>query len=152
MMRSAFLARLALIATFVVAAGCSSNKGKIEEITWTSTATTEKGEEIPAGARRLQFQRDGQLFYTISGRLYRGNYALGMGPAITFTLDEDLDGRRIHPYKLVVEGGQLMLTSADGKVVTFEKITKSAAAAQSPGPAGASPPLDISSKPGEAKK
>jgi hypothetical protein len=153
-MRSAFLARLALMATFVVvAAGCSSNKGKVEETTWMSTAMTENGVEIPAGARRLQLQRDGQLFYTISGKLYRGNYALGMGPAVTFTLDEDMDGRKIHPYKLVISGDQLTLTGADGKVVTFDKLSKAAAAqSKSPGPAAASPPLDITAKPIEPKK
>jgi hypothetical protein len=151
-MRSAFLARLALIATFVVAAGCSSNKGKVEETTWTSTATTEKGEEVPAGARRLQFQRDGQLFYTVCGKHYRGNYALGMGAAVTFTLDEDMDGRKIHPYKVVVAGDQLTLTGADGKVVTFEEISKAAANAQQPGVAGAPPTLDVPAKPAEAKK
>lgn len=121
-MRPAFLIRIALVAALVITAGCSKNQGKIEATTWTSTATTAKGEEAPAGARRLQFGKDGHLFYTISGRQYKGNYALGMGPAIIFTLDEDLDGRKIHAHKMVVEGDQLMLTSADGKVLTFQKI------------------------------
>jgi hypothetical protein len=120
-MRPALLARMALIAAFVVAAGCSENKGRIEG-TWTSTATTVKGEEIPAGAQRLQFGKDGHLFYTMFGKLYRGNYALGMGAAVTFTLEEDLDGRKIHAHKVVVDGDQLTLTSADGKVLTFHKI------------------------------
>lgn len=120
-MRPAFLARMALVAALVVAAGCSSNKGKIETTTWKSTATTDNGQEVPADSRRLQFQKDGQLYYTIFGKLYRGNYTLGMGPAVTFTLDEDLDGRKIHPHKLVVEGDQLTLTSADGKLLTFQK-------------------------------
>jgi hypothetical protein len=151
-MRPAFRARWALIAALVIAAGCSSNKGKIEETTWMSLAMTENGEEIPAGARRLQFQRDGQLFYTIAGKLYRGNYALGMGPAVTFTLDEDMDGRKIHPYKVVVGSDQLTLTSADGKVFTFEKISKAAANAQQPGVAGTPPTLDVPAKPAEAKK
>ncbi len=120
-MRPAFLARMALVAALVVAAGCSSNSGKLEATTWKSTATTENGEEVPADSRRLQFQKDGLLFYTVFGKLYRGNYTLGMGPAVTFTLDEDLDGRKIHPLKLVVEGDQLKLTSAEGKVLTFQK-------------------------------
>jgi hypothetical protein len=121
-MRPAFLARMALAAALVVAAGCSDNKGKIEATTWTSTAITDKGEDIPAGARRLQFGKDGHLFYTIHGRHYRGNYALGMGPAVTFTMDEDLDGRKIQAHKVVIDGNQLSLTDADGKVLTFEKI------------------------------
>jgi hypothetical protein len=120
-MRPAFLARLALLAALVVAAGCSDNKGKIEG-TWTSTATIDKGEEVAAGARRLQFGKDGHLFYTILGKLYKGYYALGMGPAVTFTFDEDLDGRKIHAHKITIDADQLTLTSADGKVLTFHKI------------------------------
>jgi hypothetical protein len=121
-MRPAFLARMALAAALVVAAGCSNNKGKIEATTWTSTATTDKGEEIPAGARRLQFGKDGHLFYTNLGTHYKGNYTLGMGPAVTFTLEQDLDGRKIHAYKVVIDGDQLMLTDADSKVLAFEKV------------------------------
>jgi len=121
-MRPAFLSRLTLTAVLVIAVGCSSNEGKIESTTWTSLTTTVKGEEIPAGARRLQFGKDGHLFYTIDGRLYKGHYALGMGPAVTFTLEEDLEGRKIHPHKIVIDGDQLTLTSADGSELKFEKV------------------------------
>ncbi len=120
-MRPAFLTRMALVAALVIVAGCSSNKGKIEATTWTAGATAAKEEETLEGTRRLQFQKDGQLFYTISGKLYKGNYTLGMGPAVIFTLDEDLDGRKIHPFKVDVKGEQMTLTSADGKVLTFQK-------------------------------
>jgi heat shock protein HslJ len=121
-MRPAFLARWALAAALVVAAGCSSNKGKLESTTWASTATTVNGEEIAAGAQRLQFGKDGHLFYTVAGKLYKGNYTLGMGPAVIFTLEEDLEGRKIHPHKIVIQGDQLTLTNADGKEVVFEKV------------------------------
>ncbi len=121
-MRPFFLARLVLAAALVIVAGCSNNQGKIEATTWASTATTVQGEEIPAGARRLQFGRDGHLFYTVAGKLYKGNYTLGMGPAVTFTLEEDLEGRKIHPHKIVIDGDQLTLTSADGSQLMFQKV------------------------------
>jgi hypothetical protein len=121
-MRPAFLARLTLAAALVVAVGCSNNKGKIESTTWASAAKTSTNEEAPAGARRLQFGKDGHLFYTVDGKLYKGNYSLGMGPAVIFTLEEDLEGRKIHPYKIVIDGDQLTLTSADGKELMFQKI------------------------------
>lgn len=121
-MRPAFLARMALIAALVVAAGCSDNKGRIEATTWTTPELTTKSEEPAPGAKRLQFGKDGHLFYTVLGKLYRGYYTLGMGPAVTFTLEQDLDGRKIHPHKIVIEGEQLRLTSADGSEVTFVKV------------------------------
>ena len=120
-MRLAFLPRLALVAALVVAAGCSNNTDKLEGTKWVSLAATIKGKDIPAGAHFLQFLHDGHLLYIVAGRPYKGNYTLGMGSAVTFTLDDELDGRKIHPHKLVVEGDQLRLTSADGKVLTFQK-------------------------------
>lgn len=119
-MRPAFLARMALAAALVIAAGCSNNKGKIEGA-WTSTPSTDNGEEVPAGGRRLSFNRDGHLLYTNLGKLYKGNYTLGMGPAVTFNYEEDMDGRKIHPHKIVIDGDQLTLTNADGNVLTFQK-------------------------------
>jgi hypothetical protein len=121
-MRIASLSRPLLIAALVLIAGCSSNNGKIEETAWTSTAATVKGENLPAGARVLQFQKDGHLIYNVAGKAYKGHYALGMGPAVTFTLDENLEGRKIHPNKIVIDGDQLTLTSADGSELTFKKI------------------------------
>lgn len=119
-MRLASLPRLALVAALVVAAGCSSNTDKIEG-TWVSEAATVKGEDLPAGARVLQFNKDGHLVYTVAAKPYKGSYSLGMGPAVTFTLEEDLDGRKIHPHKIVIDGDQLTLTSADGSELTFRK-------------------------------
>lgn len=121
-MRPAFLARVALVAALVVAAGCSNNKGKIEATTWVTPDATGKSDETTEGAQRLQFGKDGHLFYTVVGKLYRGYYTLGMGPAVTFTLEQDLDGRKIHPHKIVVEGEELKLTSADGSELTFRKV------------------------------
>jgi hypothetical protein len=119
-MRLAYLPRLALAAMLVVAAGCSSNTDKIKG-TWVSVPATVNGEELAAGARVLQFDKDGHLVYTVAGKPYKGSYSLGMGPAVTFTLEEDLEGRKIHPQKVVITDDQLMLTSADGSELTFVK-------------------------------
>ena len=122
-MRLASLARLALAATLLVTVGCfSGNKGKIEDTNWLSQAATVKGEALPAGARQLQFGANGQMAYRIGAKSYKGAYSLGMGPAITFTLEEELEGRKIHPHKVVIDGEQLTLTGADGSELTFQKV------------------------------
>lgn len=121
-MRPALLARMAVVAALVVAAGCSNNKGRIEATTWASAAATVQGEEVAEGAQRLQFGKDGHLFYTIHEKQYRGNYTLGMGHAVTFSLEQDLDGRKIHPHRIVIEGEQLTLTRADGSNLMFHKV------------------------------
>lgn len=121
-MRISSLSRLVLIAALILVAGCSGNTGKIEETTWASTAATLKGKELPPGFQVLQFGPDGHLVYTVAGKPYKGHYALGMGPAVTFTLEEDLQGRKIHPHKVVIDGEQLTLTSADGSELTFQRI------------------------------
>jgi uncharacterized protein YndB with AHSA1/START domain len=119
-MRLANLPYLALAAVLVVAAGCSSNTDKIKG-TWVSEAATFKGEELPAGARVLQFEKDGHLVYTVAGKPYKGTYSLGIGPAVTFTLEDDLEGRKIHPQKIVITDDELTLTSADGSELMFRK-------------------------------
>lgn len=120
-MRPALLMRMAVVALLVVAAGCSSNKSKIEG-TWSSVAATINGEDHPEGVRRLQFGKDGHLFYTVLGKLYKGSYSLGMGPAVTFTLEQDLDGRKIHAHRIMIEGEQLTLSSSDGSKLAFHKV------------------------------
>lgn len=121
-MRIASLPRLALVAALVLAAGCSSNKDKIEGTMWNSAASTVKGKQLPAGARQLHFDRDGRLIYADAGRIFKGTYDLGMGSAVTFNLEQEFEGRKIHPYKIVVDGDQLTLTSADGSKVKYVKI------------------------------
>ena len=121
-MRISSLSRPALIAALVLTAGCSGNTGKIEETDWASLPATIKGKELPPGFEVLQFQKDGHLVFTVAGKPYKGHYALGMGPAVTFTLEEDLQGRKIHPHKVVIDGDQLTLTSADGSEMTFQQV------------------------------
>src|SRR5579871_6338022 len=108
-MRFSTLSRLAIAAVLLVPLGCSSNnKGQIEDTDWISQAATVHGQALPAGARELHFNQDGQhLTYRDGAKVYQGTYSLGMGPTVTFHLDEELDGRKIHAEKVVLDGEQL---------------------------------------------
>ena len=122
-MRFVSRARWALAAALLVAvAGCSGNKGKIEGTKWVSQTATVKGQELPPGARQIHFDKDGHLLFIANAKPYKGSYALGMGPAVTFTLEEDWQGRKIHPEKVIVEGDRLVLTDADGSEIPFQRI------------------------------
>ncbi len=121
-MRRISLSRLALAAALVVAVGCSENKGKIEGTNWISLETTLKGETLPPGARQMQFNKDGQMLFVVAGKIYKGFYSLGMGPAVTFTLDQELEGRKIYPQKIVIDGKQLTLTNSDGSAMMFQRM------------------------------
>jgi hypothetical protein len=119
-MRRTSVALLTLAAALVVA-GCSNNKGKIEETKWSSQEAKVKGQETQAGSRQLQFGKDGHLIYVVGSTAYQGSYSLGMGSAVTLTLDQELEGRRIHPHKLVVDGDLLTMTNADGSEMKFQR-------------------------------
>jgi hypothetical protein len=122
-MRFAHLPHLALAALLLLSLGCSSsNKGRIEGTKWTSLATTVKAESLPAGARYLQFDKDGKMVYTVNSQPCNGTYALGLGPTVTFNLEKDVDGRKIHPRKIVIDGDRLTLTDPDGSEVMFQRI------------------------------
>ncbi len=121
-MRRTSLWRLALAAALVVAVGCSENKGKIEGTNWVSLETTFKGETLPPSARQMQFNKDGQLIFVVAGKVYKGFYSLGMGPAVTFTLDQEWEGRKIHPQKIVIDGKQLTLTNPDSSTMMFQRM------------------------------
>jgi hypothetical protein len=122
-MRRTHLPRLALAALLLWSLGCSSsNKGRIEGTKWTSLAATVKGEALPAGARSLEFRKDGKMVYTVGSQPCNGTYALGLGPTVTFNLENEVDGRKIHPQKIVLDGDQLTMTDPDGSAVTFQRV------------------------------
>ncbi len=122
-MRILSRSRLTLATVLVFASvGCSGNKGKIEETAWVSQTATVKGQELPAGARQLQFHKDGHLVFVANAKPYKGAYALGMGPSVTFTFEEEYEGRKIHVEKVVVEGDTLVLTNPDGSEIPFQKV------------------------------
>lgn len=120
-MRLASLPGLALIASLVIVAGCSNNNADKIEGNWSSEAISLKDEEVPAGARILQFRKDGHLLYAVAGKTFMGSYSMGMGESVTFTLDSELDGRKIHPHKIVINDDRLTLIGADGSELYFRK-------------------------------
>jgi hypothetical protein len=122
-MRSTHLPGLMLAALLLLSAGCSSNnKGHIEDTKWASLATTVKGESLAAGARYLEFKKDGKMVYTLNSQPCNGTYTLGLGPTVTFNLEKEVDGRKIHPQKIVIDGNRLIMTDPDGSEVTFQRI------------------------------
>jgi hypothetical protein len=123
-MRPAFILRVACAATLLFAAGCSSsNKGKIEGTKWTSLAATVKGKALPDGFSELHFGPDGHsvVYKAGSSDPYGGSYSLGMGSAVTLTLDRELEGRKIHVEKITIDGDQLTMTDSDGMQLTFQR-------------------------------
>ncbi len=122
-MRVAHLPYLALAVLLLLSLGCSSsNKGRIEDTKWTSLAANVKGESLPAGARYLEFHKDGKMVYTVNAQPSNGTYALGLGPTVTFNLEKEVDGRKIHPQKIVIDGDRLTMTDPDGSEVAFQRI------------------------------
>lgn len=122
-MRFAQPPSLALAALLLLSLGCSSNnKGRIEGTKWTSLAATVKAGAIPAGARYLEFGKDGKMVYTADSQPSKGTYALGLGPTVTFNLEKEVDGRKIHPQKIVIDGERLTMTDPDGSEVAFQRI------------------------------
>jgi uncharacterized protein YndB with AHSA1/START domain len=122
-MRPVVVPRLVFAVLLLFAFGCSSsNKGKIEGTKWTSLAATVKGESLAAGARYLEFTKDSKMVYTTGAQPHTGTYSLGLGPAVTFNLEKEVDGRKVHPEKIVIDGDQLTLTESDGTQVTFQRV------------------------------
>ncbi len=119
-MRSISPPRPLIAAALLFALGCSSNnKGQIEDTKWTSQAAT--GQESPADAMRLEFKKDGKLILIRGSEIHKGTYSLGTGPTVTFTFENDYEGRKIHAEKIVINGDQLTMTNPDGTQMTFRK-------------------------------
>jgi hypothetical protein len=121
-MRPISLSRLgfALALSFLV--GCSSsNKGQIEDTKWTSQAATGQEETAPADAMQLEFRKDHQIILKRGKEIHKGTYALGMGPTVTLTFEDDYEGRKIHAEKIVINGDRLTMTNPNGTQMTFQK-------------------------------
>jgi len=112
-----------IAAALLFAFGCSSNnKGQIEDTKWTSQDATSQESAASAGAMRLEFKKDGKLVLKRGTEIHKGTYSLGMGPTVTFTFENDYEGRKIHAEKIVINGDQLTMTNPDGTQVTFRKV------------------------------
>jgi hypothetical protein len=121
-MRPALVLRLLVLVPLVLAAGCSSkNHGKIEGTSWRSDAATVKGRDFPAGYLQLEFRADGGLVYRAGGRTFTGKYLLGPGNVVTFNLEQDLAGKKIHVETVAVHEDRMKVSDADGTEMTFRK-------------------------------
>jgi hypothetical protein len=121
-MRPAFLLRLLVLVSLAFAAGCSSNNtGKIEGTSWRSDAATVKGRDFPAGHLQLEFRADKSLVYRAGGRTFTGKYLLGPGNMVTFQLEQDLAGKKVHVETVAIHEGRMKVSDSDGTEVTFRK-------------------------------
>jgi hypothetical protein len=77
---------------------------------------------IQAILAELEFGTDGKMVYRVGSQPCNGTYALGLGPTVTFNLENEVDGRKIHPQKIVIDGDRLTMTDPDGSQVTFQRV------------------------------
>src|SRR5262245_47696250 len=122
-MRPIAVLKLVFLATLLLVCGCASdNKGKIEGTKWVSVPANVKGRNVPAGALKLEFAKDGSMVYEVGPTKYTGKYSLGVGSAVTFKLDQELAGQKNHREKVVIKGDQMTVADSDGTSLTFEKV------------------------------
>src|SRR5262249_10843580 len=62
-----------------------------------------------------------QMAYGAGPTSYSGTYSLGWGDTVTFHLNQDLGGRKVHAEKIVIDSDKLTMTDTDGTQVTFQK-------------------------------
>jgi hypothetical protein len=114
--------RPVLFVLLLLCCGCASkNKGRIEGTTWTSLATTMNGVHVPAGMVTLEFTATGALTLTTAGERYTGRYSLGFGDNVTFSLDQELEGQKVHYQRVSITGTELTLIDSDGTRFKFQK-------------------------------
>src|SRR5262249_10068653 len=106
-MRYRLVLRLLPLLVLLPLCGCrSNNRGKIEGTKWRSQAGPVRGQNLPAGALRLEFGVDGKLVYGGFGKTFTGTYSFGMGDYVTLNLDQELAGSRTHSEKITINGNQ----------------------------------------------
>lgn len=122
-MRTMCVLALSVASFAVLMSGCSSkNEGKLEGTYWSSLEMEYKGHKIPPGALRLEFRKDGSLTYqTLAGKL-TGKYSYGWGDRVTFSLEQEIAGRKDHVEKIVVNDKQMTVTDSDGTSATFRML------------------------------
>src|SRR5437763_304272 len=81
----------------------SRNEGKIEGTKWSSLEYKAKGQKVPAGLVKLEFTKDGNLVYQGGPQRFTGKYILKEGYLVTLILDQELNGKKEHTEKVVIE-------------------------------------------------
>jgi cold shock CspA family protein len=119
-MRTRFLPQVLIVSTVLFVIGCgSSNKGKLEGTMWGATS----------GFSFIEFTRGGKITYIVGAQKYTGTYTLGSGDSITFNLDQDMDGKKVHKVRASLakdeDAGELLTVSFEGgQQVQFGRTQK----------------------------
>jgi hypothetical protein len=131
-MRLSRVLRLVIVPLFLMSTvGCVTENKDLEGTRWESEAGAvqvnnpavgKRSVHVSAGFMKLDFKKDGTLFYIIANKLYRGKYSLGGGKSVTFHLEEKLSGTKTHTEKIIVEGSRLTMTDSDGTQLKFQKV------------------------------
>ncbi|MEZ6141772.1 MAG: hypothetical protein R3B84_14470 [Zavarzinella sp.] len=96
------------------------NKEKLPGTKWANIAGKVKGQDIPAGLLKLEFNKDGTMLYDIAGDDYRGKYEIMEDNKVKWKLEKELGGRKEHVETLTFdEKGNLVVKDADGTTLTF---------------------------------
>ncbi|MBM3982093.1 MAG: hypothetical protein FJ304_17885 [Planctomycetes bacterium] len=98
----------------------SDNAGKIEGTRWRSLRGFVKGQDIPAGTLRLEFNRDGSLVYHTPMGEFRGTYTLDPGDVVVWNFTRELGGSRRHQQTCIINGNRLTVKDTDGTTLDFE--------------------------------
>lgn len=98
----------------------SNNFGKIEGTKWRSLQGWVKGNNIPAGTLRLEFNRDGSLVYHTPSGEFRGNYTLEAGDKIVWNFTRPLGGSNRHEQRVSINGNRMSVFDSDGTSLNFE--------------------------------
>ena len=114
----------ALLAAALFLVGCESNvRGKIEGTRWSSVSTTVNGRTFAAGYLYLEFRKDGTVYYRAGTQKVDGKYSLGWGgDTVTFKLDREIAGSKVHNETVVIKGDTLTMSDSDGLTITFQKV------------------------------
>jgi hypothetical protein len=128
---AATLALLGGVALIGPARADSNNKGKIEDTKWTSLKATitlkdelkEDKIELPAGALKLEFGKDGKVTYRTGSQVYSGTYTLGDGDMVTLNFEMKLGDSKEHKETITIDKDKesLTMTDKDGTSLKFEK-------------------------------
>jgi hypothetical protein len=98
----------------------SNNAGKIEGTKWRSLRGFVKGQDIPAGTLRLEFNRDGSLVYHTPMGEFRGTYTLDPGDTVVWNFTRELGGSRRHQQTCIINGNRMTVKDTDGTTLDFE--------------------------------
>jgi hypothetical protein len=100
----------------------SNNRGKIEGTEWTSLRGFVKGQDVPAGTLRLEFDRDGGMTYHTPLGEFRGTYALERGDSVVWTFTMELGGSKRHSQTCIINGNRMTVRDSDGTSLNFRKV------------------------------